>query len=186
MIAENISSEISVGEFFKLYPGAQRALFRLYHLGGCSSCGIRPDESLAQLCMRSGGLDPEEVIQKVGEALVEDERMSIQPVELSEALKEKTPDNRNTVRILDIRTREEFEAVHMKGSVLFTQELMKEIMSEWPREELLVILDHRGLRSLDAAAYFAGHGFTNVRSLKGGIDAWSEQIDPSLSRYIVE
>jgi rhodanese-related sulfurtransferase len=71
-------------------------------------------------------------------------------------------------------------------SILFTQELMNEIMDQWPREELLVILDHRGARSLDAAAYFAGHGFTNVKSLKGGIDAWAEQVDPSLPRYTVE
>ena len=42
------------------YPGAQRALFRNYHIGGCSSCGFRPDETLADVCDRNGGLDPEE------------------------------------------------------------------------------------------------------------------------------
>ena len=39
---------------------------------------------------------------------------------------------------------------------------------------------------MDAAAYFAGHGFTNVRALGGGIDAWSVEIDPALPRYELE
>ena len=51
---------------------------------------------------------------------------------------------------------------------------------------LIVLIDHQGARSLDAAAYFGGHGFTNVKALLGGIDAWSQQIDPSLPRYRLE
>jgi rhodanese-related sulfurtransferase len=39
---------------------------------------------------------------------------------------------------------------------------------------------------LDAAAYFAGHGFTNVNGLQGGIDAYADQADPSLPRYTTE
>ena len=36
---------------------------------------------------------------------------------------------------------------------------------------------------MDAASYFAGHGFSNVKSLTGGIDEWSQSIDPSIPRY---
>ena len=39
------------------------------------------------------------------------------------------------------------------------------------------------MRSLDAAVYFLGHGFTNVRSMEGGIDAWSREVDASVPRY---
>jgi rhodanese-related sulfurtransferase len=39
---------------------------------------------------------------------------------------------------------------------------------------------------MDAAAYFLGHGFPNVKSLRGGIDAWSVEVDPSLPRYHLE
>ena len=39
---------------------------------------------------------------------------------------------------------------------------------------------------MDAAAYFQGHGFTNVKSLRGGIDAWSAEVDPKLPRYHLE
>ena len=54
------------------------------------------------------------------------------------------------------------------------------------RKNLLVIYDHTGARSMDAAAYFQGHGFENVKSLRGGIDAWSTEVDPKLPRYHVE
>ncbi len=40
-----------------------------------------------------------------------------------------------------------------------------------------------GQRSLDAASYFAGHGFTDLGSMTGGIEAWSLQVDPSVPRY---
>jgi len=62
---------------------------------------------------------------------------------------------------------------------------MQEAMN-WPKESPLVLIDHTGSRILDAAAYFAGHGFTNVKGLRGGIDAYSEQADPSLPRYTTE
>ena len=63
---------------------------------------------------------------------------------------------------------------------------MQKILSAWPKNDLLVIYDHQGTRSLDAAAYFQGHGFENVKSLRGGIDAWSTEIDPKLPRYHLE
>jgi rhodanese-related sulfurtransferase len=63
---------------------------------------------------------------------------------------------------------------------------MQEIQSNWLHENLLVIYDHQGTRSMDAAAYFQGHGFDNVKSLRGGIDAWSVEIDQTLPRYHLE
>ncbi len=49
-------------EVLEVFPGAQRALFRRYHIGGCSSCAFSPDETLAQVCARNGGLDVAEVL----------------------------------------------------------------------------------------------------------------------------
>jgi rhodanese-related sulfurtransferase len=87
--------------------------------------------------------------------------------------------------LVDIRTREEFDAVHIGGALLFTEELMHEI-SGWDRSKQVVFVCHHGIRSMDAAAYFAGHGMENVRSMKGGIDAWSCDVDASLPRYELE
>lgn len=169
-----------MAELLGAYPGAQRALFRNYHIGGCASCGFRPDETLAEVCLRNEGLDPEEVLENIRLSWEQDERMMISPRELKDFL------DGEGAEILDIRTREEYETVHVEGSQLLDQALMQQMLAARPKDKLLVILDHDGSRSLDAAAYFAGHGFTNIKCLRGGIDAWSVEVDPDLPRYTLE
>ena len=95
-------------------------------------------------------------------------------------------ETRPNVKLLDARSREEHEAVAIPGSRLITQDLVQEIFNSWSKTDPLVIYDHHGDRSLDAAAYFIGHGFSETKCLAGGIDAWSVEIDPSLPRYKVE
>ena len=63
------------------------------------------------------------------------------------------------------------------------RDLMQEILGKWNPEEPFVIIDHQGQQAMDAAAYFLGHDFKNVRCLRGGIDAWSLEVDDSVSRY---
>jgi rhodanese-related sulfurtransferase len=167
-------------ELLEQFPGAQRALFRKYHIGGCSSCGFSPEETLAVVCARNDNLDVDEVIEHIFESDVADRAMQIEPRELSERMKS------GKVYLLDVRTREEHDAVKIDNAQLFTQELMQDILSNWPRENLLVVYDHQGTRSLDAAAYFQGQGFSNVKSLRGGIDAWSVEVDSKLPRYHLE
>lgn len=176
-----LSPSSTMAELLAAHPGAQRALFRKYHIGGCSSCGFDPAETVAGVCGRNGNLDPEEVLEFVRQSQAEDDRILIAPAELSEIRRHGEPH-----RLLDIRTREEFEATRIEGAIPFTQETMTEILGRWPRGEMLVICDHAGSKSMDAAAYFLGHGFTNVRALRGGIDAWAREIDPKVRRYRME
>lgn len=165
------------------YPGARRTLFRNYHLGGCSSCGFDLEETLTELCARSGNLDADQVLEKIEEGHREDEQMQIDPLALYAKLHDPTLAE---AHLLDLRTREEFEAVHIPTSQLLTQELMQTAMASWPKNDLVVLIDHQGERSLDAAAYFAGHGFTSVKALRGGIDAYAEKADHSLPRYTID
>lgn len=176
-----IDPNLTMQELLAQFPGAQRALFRRYHIGGCSSCGFQPDETLAGVCARNGNLDVDEVIEHIIESDAADRAMQIEPAELSARLA-----GGEEINLLDVRTREEFEAVKLPGAYLFTQEFMQEILAKWSRENLLVIYDHQGARSMDAAAFFQGHGFMKVKSLRGGIDAWSVEVDSSLPRYHLE
>ena len=179
--ATTIDPNIAMKELLEQFPGAQRALFRKYHIGGCASCGFSPEETLAEVCARNENLDVNEVIEHIVTSEAADRAMQIEPRELSDRIAAGEP-----VYLLDVRTREEFEAVKLPEAHLFTQDLMQEILANGSRESLFVIYDHMGARSMDAAAYFQGHGFTNVKSLRGGIDAWSTEVDPKLSRYHVE
>ncbi|HXA09686.1 MAG TPA: rhodanese-like domain-containing protein [Chthoniobacterales bacterium] len=176
-----IDPSISMRNLLEQFPGAQRALFRRYHIGGCSSCGFSPDETLAGVCARNENLDVDEVTDHILASDAADRAMQIEPVELSQRLAAG-----ETIHLLDIRTREEFETVQLPGAHLFTQESMQEILARWSRTDLLVIYDHQGTRSMDAAAYFQGHGFEKIKSLRGGIDAWSAEVDPKLRRYHLE
>ena len=165
-------------EVLEAYPGAQRALFKRYHIGGCSSCAFQPDETVAQLCTRNGDIDANEMISHLQTSQQQDEQMQISPAELR--------DRSANIRLLDIRTKEEWDAVRIEGAVRMSQETMQEILGKWPRETTLVIYDHTGKSSLDAAAFFQGHGFKDVRCLRGGIDAWAKEIEPKMPRYRLE
>lgn len=176
-----IDPNITMRDLLEQFPGAQRAMFRKYHIGGCSSCGFSPEETLAGVCARNENVEVEEAIEHIVASDAADHALQIEPRELSERL-----GANERVNLLDVRTREEFEAVKLPGAQLFTQEFMQEILGQWSREDLLVIYDHAGARSLDAAAFFQGHGFANVKSLRGGIDAWSAEVDPQLPRYHLE
>ena len=176
-----IDPNVTMKELLAQFPGAQRALFRKYHIGGCASCGFSPDETLAGVCARNENLNVDEVIEHIGASHEAELAMQIEPRELAGRIAAG-----DAVYLLDVRTREEYDAVKLPGAHLFTQELMQEILGKTDRQSLFVIYDHTGARSMDAAAYFQGHGFENVKSLRGGIDAWSAEVDPKLPRYHVE
>ena len=167
-----------MAELLQEYPAAQRAIFRAYHIGGCASCGFSPSETLASVCERNDNLPVDEVVATIIAAQDADQQMQISAEELAERLRAG-----DQIPLIDVRSREEWEAVHIDGATFFTQELMQEMMSEWPKDREIVFVCHHGVRSLDAASYFAGHGFLNVRSMTGGIDAWSVEVDPELPRY---
>jgi monothiol glutaredoxin len=52
-----------------------------------------------------------------------------------------------------------------------------------PKDALIVILCHHGVRSRQAGQQLLAEGFRNVHSLRGGIDAWSLEVDNSIARY---
>jgi rhodanese-related sulfurtransferase len=173
-----IGPDATMAEILAEFPGAQRALFRRYHIGGCSSCGFQPTETLRQLCARNTGLEVNEVLEHIRSSHQQDEKILIAPQALAAARAGAQP-----MKLVDIRSRDEFDAARIEGSVLLSQPVMQELMGHWPKDHMLVIIDHTGKQGLDAAAYFSGHGFTQVRSLRGGIDAWSREIDPQIKRY---
>jgi rhodanese-related sulfurtransferase len=175
-----ITPDSPMRDVLEIFPGAQRALFRRYHIGGCSSCGFSPEETLAQVCARNGGLSVNEVLAHIQSSHQQDAKVLISPKELAEALQQD-----HSLRLVDVRSREEFEAVHIAGSMLLSQDAMRQLMADGSNTRPLVVVDHQGKQALDAAAYFMGHGLQNVRCLRGGIDAWAQEVDKGMRRYKV-
>src|SRR5438552_4505105 len=101
---ETIGPQTPMQEVLEAFPGAQRALFRRYHIGGCSSCGFQPTETLEQLCRRNNNLNVAEVLHQIKTSHEQDAKMLISPAELAE-MRRQNP----SLRLLDVRTREEYE-----------------------------------------------------------------------------
>ena len=81
-----------------------------------------------------------------------------------------------------MRTPEERAKASLPSAVALSEEALGRIES-LPKSTPLVFFSHRGRRARAAAEHFVAHGFTQVHWVEGGIDAWSQQIDPCLPRY---
>jgi rhodanese-related sulfurtransferase len=173
---KDLSGEWTMQQVTTVFPSAQRALFQRYHVGGCSSCGFQPTDVLATVAMNHG-LDVNEVVEHIKRSQEMEKDLEITPRETAELLKG------GKIKLVDVRTPEEFAIASVPGSVLVDQSLAQEMMQTWPKDTAIVTMCHHGMRSLDAAAYLRGHGFTNAKSMSGGIDAWSVQIDSAIPRY---
>ena len=177
-----IGPQTTMGEALEVYPGAQRALFAKYHIGGCASCGFSPDETLGAVCRRNDGIPVEEAMAYIAESHERDQARQLQPLHLKGLLEGEKPP-----ALLDLRTREEHDSAKITSAELFSHDKLQEIMGSWPKDCQIVIYDHRGQSGcMDAAAYLEGHGFENVKTVRGGIDAYAQEADPSLPRYRLE
>jgi len=173
---KDLSGAWTMEQVTTVFPSAQRALFQRYHVGGCSSCGFQPADTLGTVAVNHG-LDVNEVVAHIQSSQETERDLEISAAETAELLKA------GKIKLLDVRTPEEFAIASVAGSVLVDQSLSQEILQTWPKDTAIVTMCHHGVRSLDEAAYLRGHGFGNTRSMKGGIDVWALQIDESVQRY---
>jgi len=88
-----------------------------------------------------------------------------------------------SVRLLDVREDFERAIASLPGSQQLTEQLATEISQRGDRNARYIFMCHHGIRSMVAAQYFAQQGFKNVYSMRGGIQAWSEEIDPEMPMY---
>jgi rhodanese-related sulfurtransferase len=103
--------------------------------------------------------------------------MEIDNKKIKAWLEEKKP-----LHLLDVRRNDERELCHLGGLHIPLHELEARF-AEIPRDKLPVIVYcHHGVRSLYAAQFLKYHGY-DALSLRGGIDAWSLEIDPGVPRY---
>jgi rhodanese-related sulfurtransferase len=90
----------------------------------------------------------------------------------------------NKARFIDVREPWEFATAKIDGSVLMPMgDVTARAHQELDPDERLVILCHHGQRSLNVAVWLRNQGFEQAQSLRGGIDAWSSEVDPRVARY---
>lgn len=103
---------------------------------------------------------------------------TITPRELKDRL-----DKGDKLFILDVREPWEYSMAKIEGSVLIPLGTLPQSLAKLDRNTEIVAHCHHGMRSADAVGFLLQQGFTNVKNLVGGIDAWSIQVDSTVPRY---
>ena len=102
----------------------------------------------------------------------------ISPAEAAGLLKE------NKARLVDVRQPWEIAAAQVEGSLpIPMNEIPSRAAQELDPAERLLVLCHHGVRSMNVAVWLRNQGFEQAQSLRGGIDAWSLEVDPTVGRY---
>lgn len=89
--------------------------------------------------------------------------------------------------LLDVREADEFRfaAIRLPGTRTLHMP-MNEVpgrLAELDPAQPILCICHHGMRSAQVVAFLERQGFQTVYNLAGGIDAWSQQVDPSVPRY---
>jgi adenylyltransferase/sulfurtransferase len=85
--------------------------------------------------------------------------------------------------LLDVREPHEWEIAHIDGATLLPLSELPSRMHELDSAREIVLHCHHGVRSMRALEALRGAGFRKLRNVRGGIDAWSREVDPSVPRY---
>jgi rhodanese-related sulfurtransferase len=90
----------------------------------------------------------------------------------------------NGARLIDVREPWEFATAHVDGSLPMPMgDVPARAHQELNPEERLVVLCHHGIRSMNVTVWLRNQGFEQAQSVRGGIDAWSTEVDPAVARY---
>ena len=90
----------------------------------------------------------------------------------------------SNARLIDVREPWELATARIEGSVAMPMgDVPARAHQELDPEERLVVLCHHGMRSMNVTVWLRNQGFEQVQSLRGGIDAWSAEVDPAVPRY---
>jgi rhodanese-related sulfurtransferase len=85
--------------------------------------------------------------------------------------------------LVDVRERWEYDICRIEGATLFPMGTIPANLQSLDGDEDIVCYCHHGQRSLDVAAWLRAQGIESARSLAGGIDRWSIEVDPKVPRY---
>ena len=86
--------------------------------------------------------------------------------------------------ILDVREKWEYDICHIENSVHIPMGKITEKKDELNQNDMVIVVCHHGVRSRMVAKYLDANGFTNIINLSGGVDAWSNEVDPSMTKYV--
>jgi len=106
------------------------------------------------------------------------DRIEITPAEMKERL-----GRGENFLLVDVREPWEHELCHIDGAKLIPMGSIPQNLQALDVDEDVVCYCHHGMRSMDVAVWLRGQGVQRAKSLAGGIERWSLEIDPRVPRY---
>lgn len=91
--------------------------------------------------------------------------------------------NRAQPLLLDVREGWEVALASIAGSTHIPMNLIPLRLSELPDDTAIVTVCHHGVRSFQVGLFLKNNGFEQVLSLKGGVEAWANEVDPGMAHY---
>jgi len=107
-----------------------------------------------------------------------DPDLEVTPKQLKEWMDQKKP-----VVVVDVREPWEYQINRIEGSKLIPLGKLPERVNELSTADLIVVNCHSGMRSAQATRFLNNMGFKKARNLRGGINAWGQEVDPSMPMY---
>lgn len=91
-------------------------------------------------------------------------------------------DRKEKILVLDVREPFEFQHANIGGTLIPLGQLEGRLDAIDKNQEIAVLC-HHGIRSARAVEFMLRSGFRHVKNITGGIDAWSQRVDPGVRRY---
>lgn len=104
--------------------------------------------------------------------------LEISPREVKQRL-----DRREKLFLVDVREPHEHAICRIEGAVLMPMGTIPANLQKLDLDEDIVCFCHHGMRSLDVANWLRAQGVKSAKSMAGGIDHWSIEVDPKVPRY---
>jgi molybdopterin/thiamine biosynthesis adenylyltransferase/rhodanese-related sulfurtransferase len=114
----------------------------------------------------------------------EPETNTMHPDEVTvQDMKRALDDPKLGIQVVDVRERDEYDVAHIEGTTLIPMSELQERFTELNANQSYYLHCKMGGRSMRALKFLRQQGFKHLKNVKGGIDAWSDEIDPSVPKY---
>ena len=103
---------------------------------------------------------------------------NLTPAEIRDTLAARTD-----VMLVDVREPAEYAIAYIEGATLVPMQTIPQQLATLPRDREIILHCHQGMRSEMAGNFLLAQGFPRVSHMVGGIDRWSDEVDPALAKY---
>lgn len=103
---------------------------------------------------------------------------NLTPLQIRDALATRTD-----LLLVDVREPAEYAVAHIDGATLIPMRTLPQQLEQLPRDHEIILHCHHGMRSEMAGDFLLSQGFARVSHMVGGIDRWSDDVDPTVAKY---